>query len=235
MPSLLPQALSWSPDSQHILSGSVDNTSIVWDAVKGKASVRMADHQHYIQGVAWDPAGRFLVTQSGDRTCRVYAPVLPSNTSKKQRQQAKQEFQPQYLTCMHILSKRELEQQQEQQPPETPGNPADAETPSTQLAAKAAKHCLFHDDTIPSFFRRLAWSPDGSFLALPTGQYKRDAAAATLHTLYLYSRRSFNRPAAHVPGTYSPSPHASLFLPPISFRPLCTHTMSTPTPTLPPS
>ncbi len=28
-------------------------------------------------------------------------------------------------------------------------------------AAKALQHSLFHDESLPSFFRRLAWSPDG--------------------------------------------------------------------------
>lgn len=32
-----------------------------------------------------------------------------------------------------------------------------------------AKNHLFHDETLPSFFRRLAWSPDGSFLLVPAG------------------------------------------------------------------
>ncbi|GKC42605.1 chromatin assembly factor 1 subunit FAS2 [Tanacetum coccineum] len=34
---------------------------------------------------------------------------------------------------------------------------------------KFAKHYLFHDETLPSFFRRLFWSPDGSFLLVPAG------------------------------------------------------------------
>ncbi|CAK7354966.1 unnamed protein product [Dovyalis caffra] len=36
----------------------------------------------------------------------------------------------------------------------------------------SAKTHLFHDETLPSFFRRLAWSPDGSFLLVPAGSYK---------------------------------------------------------------
>ncbi|GJX82223.1 heat shock protein 70 family protein [Tanacetum coccineum] len=35
---------------------------------------------------------------------------------------------------------------------------------------KFAKHYLFHDETLPSFFRRLFWSPDGSFLLVPAGK-----------------------------------------------------------------
>jgi WD40 repeat protein len=32
---------------------------------------RLEAHQHYVQGVAWDPLGRLLVTCSKDRTCKV--------------------------------------------------------------------------------------------------------------------------------------------------------------------
>lgn len=65
-----------------------------------KAVMRMADHRHYVQGVAWDPAGQFLVTQSGDRTCRVYSPVLPTATGKKGKPAVKPEDWGRYLTCM---------------------------------------------------------------------------------------------------------------------------------------
>ncbi|KAI3764479.1 hypothetical protein L2E82_14488 [Cichorium intybus] len=37
----------------------------------------------------------------------------------------------------------------------------------TKGSEKSAKHHLFHDETLPSFFRRLSWSPDGSFLLVP--------------------------------------------------------------------
>jgi chromatin assembly factor 1 subunit B len=67
-------------------------------------------------------------------------------------------------------------------------------------SSQVVKQNLFHDDTVTSFFRRLAWSPDGSFVALPTGLYKPSPHAPPLHTLYLYNRHAFNRPAAHVPG-----------------------------------
>lgn len=42
--------------------------------------------------------------------------------------------------------------------------------------ASALKQHLFHDETLPSFFRRLAWSPDASFLVVPSGIFP------TIHT-----------------------------------------------------
>jgi hypothetical protein len=87
-------------------------------------------------------------------------------------------------------------------------------TPATEAATappqKATKQSLFHDDTVSSFFRRLAWSPDGSFVAVPTGLYKQTAAAEPLNTLYIYNRHTFNRPAAHVPGAHVGSPLACI-------------------------
>ena len=62
--------VAWAPDGSALLSGSIENVAVIWDIAKGKAQGRLAEHAHYVQGVAWDPASRFLVTQSSDRTCR---------------------------------------------------------------------------------------------------------------------------------------------------------------------
>jgi len=29
-------------------------------------------HAHYVQGVAWDPLGKYVSSLSSDRTCRIY-------------------------------------------------------------------------------------------------------------------------------------------------------------------
>ena len=88
--------LAWSPDSSAILSGSVDNTAIVWDVALNEGSgsgggevdggnanreifQMLKGHSHYVQGVAWDPFQQFAVTQSSDKSCRVYA--LPGRSS----------------------------------------------------------------------------------------------------------------------------------------------------------
>nr|GEV01766.1 chromatin assembly factor 1 subunit FAS2 [Tanacetum cinerariifolium] len=45
---------------------------------------------------------------------------------------------------------------------------------------KSVKHHLFHDDTLPSFFRRLFRLPDGSFLPVPAGTELLAELIATL-------------------------------------------------------
>jgi chromatin assembly factor 1 subunit B len=64
--------LSWAPNSLHLISGSVDNTAIVWDVVKGKQTNILQEAKGFVQGVAWDPKNQFLATLSTDRYCRVY-------------------------------------------------------------------------------------------------------------------------------------------------------------------
>jgi WD40 repeat protein len=38
---------------------------------------RLVGHRHYVQGVAWDPLGYWVASQSADRTARIYAPKPP--------------------------------------------------------------------------------------------------------------------------------------------------------------
>lgn len=73
--------LCWSPDAKHIISGSTDNTSSIWNVETGKSQQTLADHTFYVQGVSWDPRSRFIATQSNDRTVRIYQPKKQKNSS----------------------------------------------------------------------------------------------------------------------------------------------------------
>lgn len=64
--------LSFSPDSQYLVSGSVDNTAMIWDIEKAKSMGIIRDHKGFVQGVAWDPLNKFLATLSTDRFFRVF-------------------------------------------------------------------------------------------------------------------------------------------------------------------
>ena len=84
----------WSSSSSLLVTGSVDNTAIIWDVSKGiihtyiiyahnsstsfyicitgfsmvgQALCKLADSKQYVQGVAWDPIGHYLATLSNDR------------------------------------------------------------------------------------------------------------------------------------------------------------------------
>lgn len=85
--------------------------------------------------------------------------------------------------------------------------------PSFGLGVKNAN--IYANDTLKSFFRRLTFTPDGSLLFTPAGQYQTqqrpsDEAAKTLYevinTVYIYTRGGINKPPiAHLPGHKKPS------------------------------
>ena len=64
--------LRWSRDSKYLLSGSVDNSAILWNIEKMVLVQRFDGHSHFVQGVTIDPHFRYLVTQSSDRSAKVW-------------------------------------------------------------------------------------------------------------------------------------------------------------------
>uniref|UniRef100_A0A3Q1GIK9 Chromatin assembly factor 1, subunit B n=1 Tax=Acanthochromis polyacanthus TaxID=80966 RepID=A0A3Q1GIK9_9TELE len=71
--------ICWTRDGNFMLSGSVDNTAIMWDINKGQKLCILNDHKSYVQGVTWDPLGQYIATLSCDRVMRVYS----THTKKK--------------------------------------------------------------------------------------------------------------------------------------------------------
>lgn len=71
---------------------------------------------------------------------------------------------------------------------------------------------IYYNETLTSFFRRLTFTPDGSLLITPAGQYKVTHAQSEggkdeiINTVYIYSRAGLNRPPiCHLPGHKKPS------------------------------
>ncbi|MGH0191951.1 UNVERIFIED_CONTAM: hypothetical protein FKN15_000922 [Acipenser sinensis] len=65
--------ISWTADGNFMVSGSVDNTAIMWDVNKGQKMTLFNEHKSYVQGVTWDPLGQYIATLSCDRVLRVYS------------------------------------------------------------------------------------------------------------------------------------------------------------------
>uniref|UniRef100_A0A3B4A585 Chromatin assembly factor 1 subunit B n=1 Tax=Periophthalmus magnuspinnatus TaxID=409849 RepID=A0A3B4A585_9GOBI len=148
--------ICWARDGNLMVSGSVDNTAIMWDINKGQKLCILNDHKSYVQGVAWDPLGQYVATLSCDRVMRVYS----THTKKK-------------AFCISKLSSG----------------------PVPEGDAKPFR--MFHDDSMRSFFRRLSFSPDGSFLFAPAGCV--ESGESIINTTYVFSRKGLKRPVAHLP------------------------------------
>ncbi|XP_016509084.1 chromatin assembly factor 1 subunit FAS2 isoform X2 [Nicotiana tabacum] len=165
--------LEWSTDGSFLISGSVDNSCIIWDVNKGSVHQILDAHLHYVQGVTWDPLSKYAASLSSDRSCRIYI-----NRPSKTKGVEKLNF-----VCQHVIMKVEPQQPDE---------------------SKSTKNHLFLDETLPSFFRRLSWSPDGSFLLVPAGSYKFTPASEPSNTAYVFSRKDLSRPALMLPGASKP-------------------------------
>lgn len=64
--------LTWSSDGKFLLSGSVDNSAILWDTTKGTKIWCSDLIKGYVQGVAIDPHTEYMIALSSDRTLRTY-------------------------------------------------------------------------------------------------------------------------------------------------------------------
>lgn len=65
--------LAWSPDAVFFIIGSMDNVARIYNAESGQMVRHIAEHNHYVQGVAWDPLNEYIATQSSDRSVHIYS------------------------------------------------------------------------------------------------------------------------------------------------------------------
>ena len=60
----------WCP---RVTGSHLKSRPIVFTCSSGKCISEIAEHNHYVQGVAWDPLNEFIATQSSDRSMHVYS------------------------------------------------------------------------------------------------------------------------------------------------------------------
>ncbi|TAQ90423.1 hypothetical protein B7494_g1221, partial [Chlorociboria aeruginascens] len=272
--------LAWSPDALYFIIGSMDNVARIYSAQSGQLVRQIAEHQHYVQGVAWDPLNEYIATQSSDRSVHIYT----LRTKDGQFTLDNREDQPKkvaYNFKMDLPGRRissnspappdlGLRSQERQDSsmaigspaPSCPGTPTSlalpmnppsvishsrrssfgaASSPAMSMARSASpapslplpavmpmeaspkpylgsgvKNAnLYANDALKSFFRRLTFTPEGSLLFTPAGQYQTQhkgpeetakALCQVINTVYIYTRGGINKPPiAHLPGHKKPS------------------------------
>ncbi|GAV55939.1 hypothetical protein ZYGR_0AZ01110 [Zygosaccharomyces rouxii] len=169
--------LAWSPNDRYIVTASMDNAVRIFDVEAGKRVVSVSDHNHYVQGVVWDPLDQYIFSQSADRALNVYEIVRDNEYNAISG-----------LKLKNKIIKGDLPQRIDEQ----------------NFDLKTTKNCmLFHNETLPSFFRRAAISPCGNLLCVPAGIFKSDASNEIHNSVYIYTRAaiasSLNRPTMCLP------------------------------------
>lgn len=141
------------------MTGSTDNFVSIYKS-NGQFVTNFNDHIHFVQGVAWDPLGKFLASQSSDRTTRIYKRKTPKGKDFVTNQVLK------YLDF------------------------SEAATNDESSSTTTKKNRLFLSDGVASFFRRLCWSPDGSLLFTPCAIYQPNSDVEPINTTYVWSRHN---------------------------------------------
>src|ERR1700744_6106195 len=59
----------WCP---RVMAFRFESRPIVFTCSSGKCISEIAEHSHYVQGVAWDPLNEFIAAQSSDRSVHIY-------------------------------------------------------------------------------------------------------------------------------------------------------------------
>ncbi|CAK7230586.1 Chromatin assembly factor 1 subunit [Sporothrix bragantina] len=273
--------LAWSPDGNYFIIGSMDNIARIYNAATGSLVRQVAEHSHYVQGVAWDPLNEYIATQSSDRSVHIYSlktkdgqytlnglddktPKVASHIKADlpPRRLASQSPAPSDITTSHRSQLAAIDApgggpaSMSSPVPSAPGTPTSFALPmnppsvvshsrrssfssrrsvspapsmplpavmpmeaspkphptTTSIGMKNAS--LYANETLTSFFRRLTFTPDGSLLLTPAGQYQtqHQTEGATkptyevTNTVYIYSRGGINKaPIAHLPGHKKPS------------------------------
>ena len=67
--------LSWTKDSNYLISCSLDGTSILWSVGPGQKFTKLQTlegHKKYVQGIAVDPFFKYIASMSSDSSVRIY-------------------------------------------------------------------------------------------------------------------------------------------------------------------
>ena len=206
--------LCWSPDSKYLISGSVDNTAILWNIEKAKGIQKFTDHNHFVQGVSWDPRDKYIVTQSSDKSVRFYKKAITKQDTKFFYLNQMKRFEKVNETTTTGINQEQMVPQIEkidknkmiidddiQTNLNNINNVITGNTNNNNNNNKTISyHYYFADETqCPTFVRRHSWSPDGSILLLVSGMLKNETSNEMDFVVWGLSRKDLSHPLFYIP------------------------------------
>ncbi|WFD42230.1 Chromatin assembly factor 1 subunit [Malassezia psittaci] len=234
--------MAWSKNGDALVVGGTDFAARIINPADGSVIREIADHQHYVQGVAWDPLNEFIATQSSDRAVHIYTILRAQNEAFRNAKLASRNStvdstepieklkdsnsslkQPETIKSIQSAETKSVTPHEEAQNSDESRSESDPSLSTVLPKIKPADSArikslhgskpppttsrLYGDDRYSSFFRRLAFSPDGALLATPTGIFATSGSdqqpSNTSSAVYLYARGNFRQshsPIAALPG-----------------------------------
>lgn len=167
--------LTWSPDSKYIAVGSMDNMTRIHDVSNGNIVAQLHNHNHYVQGVTWDPLNEYILSQSADKSVNVY----------------KLKYTPE-LNARHVykVTRVEVASGKLSQLPKCDVKPQTLYYPETLQSF--FRRLSFSPDG------NIAVTPLGVY-------NQGDDDDKAMNSVYIYSRRNLNKPIVHLPGFKKPA------------------------------
>ena len=194
--------LSWSPCSNFLVSGSVDNAAIITNVHKNSKVAHFTESRGYVQGVSWNKKHPVVSSLSSDRVCRTYH----TDTKKLVARSYKANLQ---INTGSTAQKKNTKKEKTdgEKIGDNPGEEKvgekeeDKETKEKEakVESKERELRLFHDETFKGFFRRLSWSPDGEVLVAPSGVLETAEASKVQHCSWLFTMVDLTKPALCLP------------------------------------
>ncbi|XP_064473621.1 chromatin assembly factor 1 subunit B-like isoform X2 [Ornithodoros turicata] len=186
--------------SDDIFDDSVENKEN-WVAHKV-----LRGHIDDICDVCWSPSDCFLASGSIDNTCIIWDVGRGKNVgilkeNKGFVQGVSWDPQDVYLTTLssdrslRVFSTRTKK---------VVHNVQKATIPQAKANKEVKPSRIFYDDTLKSFCRRLAFSPDGELLVAPSGIIEQDEGKIS-NSVYVFSRSRLNEPVYYLPTGSTPS------------------------------
>eukprot|EP00916_Digyalum_oweni_P023226 GHVL01038596.1.p1 GENE.GHVL01038596.1~~GHVL01038596.1.p1 ORF type:complete len:390 (-),score=51.40 GHVL01038596.1:1171-2340(-) len=225
--------LSWSGDGRFIAVCTQADVALVFNTENGKLVSKLDGHSLCVQGVAWDPLGEFLATESSDRTAHVWKKVkgrggfgmakfrVLSSLKKSESGGAEQPDAPKKDILKEEGKKKKIKNDISECEAEMEQYGVQDET-KKEKARKSFK-LFISEASVMTFVRRPDWSPDGSLLVVPTAQFDpsfySDNGGVNSHPVpvsVVYHREWLSSPVAILPHGKSVSVAVRFFQKPVT-------------------